>query len=155
MRKLFYIIMAITLVSCDYQGSYTFIAKNETSKNIELHFLYKNRNYADSSENGRIIKLTEGQEKTIRIINAPLNSKAHDCLREHGMSYFQQLVFDTFIDSVKIEKQLWQPENWDYEKKSKWAANYTLKINNELISTNNNFNTKTTANLIIIDNLRH
>jgi len=136
MKNLFYIFILLTLFSCDYQGSYTFKAKNETSKNIEFRFYYESSQYSSSEEYGQTINLSQGEEKIIRIIDAPLNSEAHDCLKEHGMAYFDELVFDTYVDSIKIEKQLWQPENWIYEKNSKWSADYTLIITDELIDVN-------------------
>jgi hypothetical protein len=136
MRNLFYTIFLLVLFSCDNWGSYTFKAKNETSKNVELRFYYETSQYSSSKEYGQTIKLSEGEEKIIRIVDAPLNSPAHDCLKEHGMTYFDELVFDTYVDSVKIERQLWQPENWIYEKNSKWSADYTLIITDELIDVN-------------------
>jgi len=136
MRSLFYIILLLTLFGCDYQGAYTFKAKNETSKKIELRFYYESSQYSSSKEYGQTIKLSEGEEKIIRIIDAPLNSPAHDCIKDHGMAYFNELVFDTYVDSINIEKQLLQPENWIYNKTSKWLADYTLIITNELIDVN-------------------
>jgi hypothetical protein len=99
-----------------------------------LRFYYEPIQYSSTVEYGQIIKLSTGEEEIIRIIDAPLNSPAHDCLNEHGMTYFEELVFDTYVDSIKIEKQLWQPENWIYKNSSKWSAEYTLIITNELIT---------------------
>jgi hypothetical protein len=50
MKNLFYIFILLTLFSCDYQGSYTFKAKNETSKNIEFRFYYESSQYSSSEE---------------------------------------------------------------------------------------------------------
>jgi len=136
-KHVFYILIILLIVGCDYQGSYSFIVNNATEKTIKLRFIdttsynYQSGNHND---NNPFVVLLKGEEKTIRIIDAPLNSPAHDCLKEHGMTYFRSLAFDTYIDDKNIEKQLWLPENWIYHKASKWSADYKLTLTNELIN---------------------
>jgi hypothetical protein len=132
MKKLLISAVLVSLLGCDYMGDYTFNVNNESSKTIQFRFtdsIY----YSNNTENKQIATIIPGEVKTIRVINAPLNSPAHDCLHEHGMTYFRELIFDTYINSVKIEKQLWQPENWIYHKSSKYSADYTMTITEELI----------------------
>lgn len=136
MKYFFYILFCFLIVSCDYQGTYTFKVKNETSHQIELRFEYENYYHSSTEEYKDTVSLKPDEEKIIKIIYAPLNSPAHDCLNEHGMTYFEELIFDTYIDGVKLEKQLWQPENWAYSSSDKWAANYSMTITNEMIETN-------------------
>jgi hypothetical protein len=124
------------IVSCDYQGTYTFKVKNETSNQIEFKFENESNYYSSTEEYKDTVSLSPNEEKIIRIIDAPLNSPAHDCLTEHGMSYFQELIFDTYVDEVKLEKQLWQPENWTYSSSSKWAATYSMTITDEMNEIN-------------------
>jgi hypothetical protein len=78
------------------------------------------------------VKISIGEEKTIRIISSPLNNTAHNCLQMHGMYYFHDLIFDTYLENKKIKKQLWQPDNWTYKKDSKWMAEYHMNITDEL-----------------------
>lgn len=53
------------------------------------------------------------------------------------MTYFEELIFDPYIDSVKLGKQLWDPVNWTYTSSSKWAATYYMAITGEMIEVNN------------------
>jgi len=133
MKKAFFLfIMSLFVVGCDYGGTYTFIVKNSTQDTITLIFV-NNQSYQRHDENIEKVILLPTEEKTVRIVDAPLNSPAHDCLIEHGTHYFSDLVFVTYINEVKLEKQLWQAENWTYQKKSKWIAEYYMTITNEMI----------------------
>ena len=133
MKKVFFLfILSLLFFSgCDYQGFYTFKVKNSTEETITLKFEYESRPY--QTENKKEVILLPAEEKVIRVIDAPLNSPAHDCLTEHGMGYFNELVFDTYVNDEKLSKQLWQAENWVYRHISKWSAEYTMTIINEMI----------------------
>jgi hypothetical protein len=133
MKKVFFLSILSLLVfsSCDFQGSYTFKVKNSTQETITLKFL--NDEYSYFNENTEEVTLSPTEEKTIRVVSAPLNSQAHDCLTEHGIAYFTGLVFDTYVNGEKLERQLWQAENWTYHHKSKWMAEYHMTITNEMI----------------------
>jgi len=123
---------------CDYESSYSFIVKNSTDKTIELNFFdstdYSRGNQSEQNYNKPKVTLLNGEEKIIRIIYGGLNTPPHDCLQDHGISYFKSLAFDTFIDNNKIEKQLWLPENWEYKKTGRYSVDYKLTITNELLS---------------------
>ncbi|MBS2099612.1 hypothetical protein [Carboxylicivirga linearis] len=138
MKILYIIVFSFLIVSCDYQGTFTFKVKNETSYQIGLIFENENTYYSSTEEFNDTVFVKPNEEKTIRIIYAPLNSPAHDCLNVHGMTYFEELVFNTYIDGVKLEKQLWQPENWTYSSSSKWDATYSMAITEEMIQIKNN-----------------
>lgn len=133
MKKIFYLLILFPFLfsSCDYIGNYTFTVKNSTEKTITLKF--SNEPHYDIDENKEEIILYPAEEKTVRLIDAPMNSPVHDCLTDHGIMFFYELVFDTYIDGEKLEKQLWQAENWQYYKKSKWQAGYNMIITNEMI----------------------
>lgn len=133
MRKLFIaLILSLFLFSsCDFQGFYTFKVKNSTQETIVLKFLNESPPY--QIENKEEVILLPNEDKTIRVIDAPLNSPAHDCLTEHGIGFFNILVFDTYVNDEKLEKQLWQAENWKYRSNSKWSADYSMTITNEMI----------------------
>ena len=136
MKYAIVVLILFSLFGCDYEGYYTFKVKNETSKKIELRFKNDSLYYSGDKENRDTVYVQSGEEKAVIVIYAPLNSQAHDCLHEHGMTYFKDLVFDTYVDTVKIEKQLWQPDNWTYRKCSKWSAEYKLSITDELLQNN-------------------
>ena len=133
MKKVFslFILSLLVFSGCDYQGSYTFKVKNSTQETITLKFEHEPRPY--QTGNKKEVTLLPAEETVIRIIDAPLNSPAHDCLTEHGMGYFNELVFETYINDEKLEKQLWQAENWTYHKNSKYSADYFMTITNEMI----------------------
>jgi len=127
-----FIISLFVFFSCDYLGTYTFIVKNETQETITLKFLNKS-SYRDPDENKEVVILRPTDEKTVRILDAPFNVYSHDCLTNHGIAYFRELVFDTYVNGVKMEKQLWQAENWIYKKISRTSGKYNMIITDELI----------------------
>ncbi|MCL2328038.1 MAG: hypothetical protein FWC39_13240 [Bacteroidetes bacterium] len=133
MKKVFYLfILSLFLFSgCDYWASYTFKVKNSTQETITLKFEREPSSY--DTKNKKEVVLLPAEEKVIRVIDGSLNDWAHDCLTMHGIGYFNELVFDTYVNDEKLEKQLWQAENWTYQKKSKSAAEYTMTITNEMI----------------------
>jgi hypothetical protein len=133
MKKVFslFILSLLIFSGCDYQGFYTFKVKNSTQETITLKFELDARPY--QTENKKEVILLPAEEKVIRVIDAPLNSPAHDCLTEHGMGYFNELVFDIYVNDEKLEKQLWQADNWTYRHVSKWSAEYTMIITDEMI----------------------
>ena len=134
MKKVIYLFIfsVFLFTSCDNVGNYTFIIKNSTKDTLTLKFVNE-LHYSYISENQEEVSLLPEEEKTVRIIEAPLNSPAHDCLAQHQMAYFNGLIFETYIEEEKLEKQLWEPENWTYRKRSKWAAEYKMAITNEMI----------------------
>lgn len=129
------------LTGCDYAGSYTFNVNNELSdKTIEIRFKKPIR---ETDESGEVsyktsVSVAPGELETIIIIYAPINSPAHDCLNEHGITYFEELVFDAYIDGVKLNKQLWQGQYWEYKKISKWLAEYTMTVTEDMIPSVSN-----------------
>jgi hypothetical protein len=127
-----FIVSLLVFSGCDYQGSYTFKVKNSTEDTITLKFV-NNSSYERYDENNEEVILLSAEEKTVRIVDAPLNSAAHDCLTEHGIGFFEELVFDTYVNDEKLEKQLWQSENWTYHKNSKYSADYYMTITNKMI----------------------
>jgi hypothetical protein len=89
MKKLFslFILSLLCFSGCDYQGSYTFKVKNSTQETITLKFT--NKSWSGNLDiNKEEVILVPLEEKTVRIVHAPLNSPAHDCLVEHGIAFF-------------------------------------------------------------------
>lgn len=133
LKNIIFLFLFLIQFSCDYWGDYGFKLKNGTSKLVELRFndttVYKE---GKDTVNHDIVIIPIGAEKTIRIIPSPLNTPAHDCLHEHGMTYFHELIFDTYLDGKKVNKQIWQPENWEYKKISKYSAEYKMTLTDQL-----------------------
>lgn len=100
---------------------YTFTVKNSTQETIVLKFLNDSYNSANESE----VTLLPSEEKMVRLVDAPLNSPAHDCLNQHGIAYFIDLVFDTYINGEKLDRQLWQSQNWYYAHSTEYKMNIT------------------------------
>ena len=132
-KEIIIIILSFFVFSgCDYAGVYTFKIKNSTQEKITLKFVNDVPTWDIYNENKKEVVLLPTEEKTVRIIEI-LNYKAHDCITEHGIASLKELVFDTYVNGEKIEKQLWQAENWTYQKKSKWLAEFNMTIINEMI----------------------
>lgn len=134
MKSLYFFVTLLVLLSlsgCDYQGSFTFKIKNEIQKEITIKFHYDC--LSPNFDNQKEVTILPNEEKIVRLIDAPLNSAAHDCLKDHGLEYFEELPFDTYFEEMKLNKELWLRENWTYHKKSKWDAEYKMVITNELL----------------------
>jgi len=129
MKKVFstFILILLIFSGCDFWVNYTFRVNNSTQETITLKFeLYP-------TENQEEVILLPGEEKVVRVIPGPLNSGVHDCLTEHGIGYFRLLVFDTYVNDEKLEKQLWQSENWTYRRESNYSAEYMMTITDKMI----------------------
>jgi len=138
MKKVFFALsLSLFMFSgCDYLGSFTFKVENSTQETITLKFvndIHKGSSSANRDENKKEVILEPNEEKVVRILDADLNTRAHDCLTTHGIARFTELIFDTYVDGVKIEKQLWQAENWTYRETSKWSGEYKMIITDEMI----------------------
>jgi len=134
MKKIFFLFILSFLVfsGCDFLGFYTFKVRNSTQETITLKFL-NNLSYDRRDENKEEVILLPTEEKTVRIVDGPLNSPAHDCLTEHGIGFFTELIFDTYVNEDKLEKQLWQAENWSFHRNSKYSAVYFMIITDDMI----------------------
>ncbi|MDL2239872.1 hypothetical protein LJC69_05755 [Bacteroidales bacterium OttesenSCG-928-K22] len=123
----------IMFISCvhDYQGSYSFLVKNTTQKTITLKFI----NHLDENIdiNKDEITILPDEERVVRIITADLGIFPLDRIESHFMEEFSELIFDTYVNNDKLDKQLWQPENWIYYEKSEWESEYKMTIINEML----------------------
>jgi len=133
MKKIVSIIVLnfILLASCDFIGTYSFVIKNASDEIITLKF--KNISSLSPEENKEIVVLLPSEEKKVRDVSGQLNSRSHDCFTKHGIAYFRELVFDTYVNGEKLEKQLWHAENWTYYSKSFMYGVYMMTITNEMI----------------------
>jgi hypothetical protein len=66
-----------------------------------------------------------------------MNEEANDFLTDEiiiNSGYWDILIFDTYINDEKLEKELWRANNWTYKRNSKWSAEYSLIITNQTIN---------------------
>ena len=137
MKKVFFIFFLSLFIfsACDYWSTYTFKVTNSTQEIIVLKFLNEvGKMYSGPyAENQKEVILNPNEEKIVRIIDGDWNSYSHDCLTKDGVAFFTGLVFDTYINGEKLEKQLWQAKNWTYRKISNISAEYNMIITDELI----------------------
>ena len=123
--RLWGLLALFALAGCDNQGSYTFIVESKLEvKEVEIRF----------SITEKSVIIQPGEKKTMIIIQAPLNSPAHNCLEEHGLKYFSELSFVLlYVDGERVEKQLGESRHWKHRKKSKWQAEYTMTVTEETL----------------------
>lgn len=122
--------------SCDYQGSYSFLIENKTEKDVTIKF--RNDSYCSFHNNEKEVVILSGEEKKVRVIEGALNSSSHDWLKEQKETYLiDEILFDTYIGEERINKELWQRENWSYHKNGRWEAEYKMIITNELLEEDN------------------
>lgn len=131
MKKYLFLIIVSFLffLGCgEPNGSYSFIIKNSTSETIKIKFL-NNNNSIDMEE----VILLSSEEKFVRLIDIGIGVYPSDFIKTHFYEDFSELIFDTYIDGNKLDKDLWLPENWTYSKKSEWEAEYKMTITNEML----------------------
>lgn len=136
-------LLCLLLQGCDIVPIYSFYISNELESDIVLEFQYtSSRSYEKALNDEKTITLSPGEKKFVRTIDGTINTPAHNCLKQHGMTYSKEIIFDIYIDNVKLEKQLWQPQNWQYESgKGKYeGGKYHLKITEDLISADDDEN---------------
>lgn len=125
----FFIILFLS--SCDVIGSYSIIVENKTEKEITIKF--HNDSRCSFNDNPKDVIILPGEEKVVRIIEGALNSPSHDWLSDIEDRHIEEILFDTYFDGEKIEKELWQRENWAYHKSGKWKAEYKMVITDDLL----------------------
>lgn len=132
MKAIHYLfIVLLSFSSCvqtDTSGTYWFIIKNSTQKTITLKFT-KSLDYGNDIKNMDEVILLPTQEKIVRTFLTDFGVYPHDVIKTSFNEMFSELVFDTYVDGKKLDKELWQPENWTfYAKKSEWEAEYKMII---------------------------
>ena len=136
MKNVFILFIFIVFIfsGCDYLVDYKFFVENSTQEKITLKFVNDPYSQMHDENKTKEVILLPNEEKVIRIVTGELNSPAHDCLSDHGIAFFYDLVFDTYINGEKLEKQLWKAENWSYHKNGKrTTVDYKMTITNEMI----------------------
>lgn len=135
---IFYSTLCLLLfISCGkkefFPTKYSFVITNSSQKTITLKFL-KELDYGNSIENKQEITLHPSEKKVIRTFTFEEFSEATDILNTVFNDRFIELKFDTYVDSIKLDKNLWEPINWTYKSISKNDAEYEMKITNNIIS---------------------
>jgi len=99
-------------VQTDYSGTYWFTIKNSTQKTITLKFI-KSLDYGNNIKNMDEVILLPKQEKVVRTFLLD-GVYPNDVRKTSFNERFSELVFDTYVDGKKFDKELWQPENWTF-----------------------------------------
>ncbi|NLE62866.1 MAG: hypothetical protein GX612_03400 [Bacteroidales bacterium] len=136
MKTIHYILIVLlffsSCVQTDYSGTYWFTIKNSTQKTITLKFI-KSLDYGNNIKNMDEVILLPKQEKVVRTFLLD-GVYPNDVRKTSFNERFSELVFDTYVDGKKFDKELWQPENWTfYAKKSEWEAEYKMIITDKNI----------------------
>lgn len=127
-------LLMLFLQGCDYLSFYNYYISNELAEEVELRFYWTSTSeYDEGSENAESVIIKPQEKKLIRSLSGPLNSVVHDCMNEHGMTYSKEIIFDTYINGEKLEKQLWQPQNWSFKSNSKYSGEYTMVITEDMV----------------------
>lgn len=104
---------AFLFVSCnrpDPVSFYHFIVKNETDKILTLDFKDSLPYTISTYPNPDRLVLEPNQEKRVRTFTTDAPNVAD--FRQSDFDFlFGGLVFDTYIDGRKIDKELWRSEN--------------------------------------------
>lgn len=123
--------LILFLYSCDTIGSYSIIVENKTETDITIKF--HNDSHCSFNDNPKDVIIMPGEDKIVRIIEGALNTPSHDWLSDIEDRHIKEILFDTYADGEKIEKELWQRENWTYHKIRRWKAEYKMVITNDLL----------------------
>lgn len=123
-------LFAVLLTSCigtDPVTLYHFIINNETDKILTLDFKNSLPYSIPAHPNSDEIVLLPNQEMRVR--NFAFDSPdVADCIKTDFDFLFGELVFDTYVDGEKTDKELWRPENWTFCPVSKNEAEYKMVI---------------------------
>ncbi|MCO5269048.1 MAG: hypothetical protein M9897_09160 [Brumimicrobium sp.] len=120
----------------DFWSTYSFNIKNDTQDTISIKFL-KELNYDNSFNDNDIINWQEvvlypEEKKDVRTFKlGGINPNDH--LKTSFDNMFSELIFNTYINGIKLEKDLWQPDNWVYQKISDREAEYKMTITDDMI----------------------
>ena len=133
----FLFITLLFLSSCiytEYCSTYKFSMENTTQDTITIQFA-EPLDYGNNIENTNEVILLPGQEKIVRtFIFDNLSRNTIDYKEDVFYNIFRELVFDTYINGEKLDKELWKYENWTYyEEKSKGKAKYKMIITDNIL----------------------
>ena len=129
---LFFCMLLFTACEVDYEGHYDFWVKNESSKALTLRFTHENDTLYNPSDTLPIL-LNPGEEKVVRYIHLGWATFPSDIINAEFETFFQGIIFDTYVDGEKLDQQLWLPEYWSYERTSEWGARYSMTITEDML----------------------
>ena len=136
MRTIHFLFIALLfLSSCiytEYCSTYKFSMENTTQDTITIQFA-EPLDYGNNIENPNEVILLPRQEKIVRTFLRE-TSYPIDYKEDVFYNIFRELVFDTYINGEKLDKELWKYENWTYyEEKSKGNAKYKMIITDNIL----------------------
>ena len=136
MRTIHFLFIALLfLSSCtytEYYSIYKFSMENTTQDTISIQFA-KPLDYGNNIENPNEVILLPRQEKIVRTFLRE-TSYPIDYKEDVFYNIFRELVFDTYVNGEKLDKELWKYENWTYyEEKPKGNAKYKMIITDNIL----------------------
>ena len=136
MRTIHFLFIALLfLSSCtytEYYSIYKFSMENTTQDTITIQFA-EPLDYGNNIENPNEVILLPRQEKIVRTFLRE-TSYPIDYKEDVFYNIFRELVFDTYVNGEKLDKELWKYENWTYyEEKSKGNAKYKMIITDNIL----------------------
>ena len=136
MRTIHFLFIALLfLSSCtytEYYSIYKFSMENTTQDTISIQFA-EPLDYGNNIENPNEVVLLPGQEKIVRTFLRE-TSYPIDYKEDVFYNIFRELVFDTYVNGEKLDKELWKYENWTYyEEKPKGNAKYKMIITDNIL----------------------
>ena len=109
MKAIHYLyIVLLFLSSCvqkDSVGTYWFTINNSTQKTITLKFT-KSLDYGNNIKNMDEVILQPKQEKIVRTFLTDFGVYPNDVIKTSFNERFSELVFDTYVDGKKLDKEL-------------------------------------------------
>lgn len=127
-----FLLLGVSSCTKEYINHYSFTIKNSTEDTITIKFL-EVLDYGNDIDNKQEVTIFPSEEKNIR--NFMFYSReSNDLIKTNFDTMFPELKFNTFINGVKLEKDLWLPDNWTYYKKpKKWEAEYKIIITDNML----------------------
>ena len=126
MKKVFFlfVLTVFTLAGCSKMCEYRFKMTNATQEKITLMNEYSE------------VELPPNEERIIFIGHDLSDIEAHDVYTEdeiinHGL--WNEMMFETYVNDEKLDKELWRPEYWTYKRISKWLGEYSMTVTNKMI----------------------
>jgi len=126
MKKVFFLfgLTVFTLSGCEKMCEYRFKMTNATQEKITLMNEYSE------------VELPPNEERIIFIGHDLPDIEAHDVYTDDEIiirGLWNEMIFETYVNDEKLDKELWRPEYWTYKRISKWLAEYSMTITDKMI----------------------
>jgi len=126
MKKVFFlfVLTVFTFSGCSKMCEYRFKVKNVSQEKVTL------------MNEDKELELLPNEERIIFVGYDLTDIEAHDIYTDHEIidhGLWNELIFETYVNNEKLDKELWRPEYWTYKRISKWLAEYNMTITDKMI----------------------